>query len=65
MLFSLAMICSTVGSVERVLGAEQNTETTFETSNKWEVELTPYFWAAEIDDDATLRGRTGPVISKI
>ncbi len=23
--------------------------------------MTPYFWAAEIDGDATLRGRTGPV----
>lgn len=29
--------------------------------DKWIIEFTPYFWAAEIDGDATLRGRTGPV----
>jgi opacity protein-like surface antigen len=28
---------------------------------KWEVQFTPYFWAAELSGDATLRGRTGPV----
>jgi len=41
--------------------AEQNTENTLETSNKWNIEFTPYFWAAELKGDATLRGRTGPV----
>lgn len=30
-----------------------------EASDGWNVELTPYFWAAEIDGDVTLRGRTG------
>lgn len=30
------------------------------TSDIWNVELTPYFWVAEIDGDITLRGRTGP-----
>ncbi len=57
----VVFVISTVGSVEKVLGAEQNTENALNNSNKWEVELTPYFWAAEIDGDATLRGRTGPV----
>ena len=32
-----------------------------DNSNKWNIELTPYFWAAELKGDATLRGRTGPV----
>ena len=27
---------------------------------EWEVQFTPYFWAAELDGDVTLRGRTGP-----
>jgi len=27
----------------------------------WDITLTPYFWAAELSGDATLRGRTGPV----
>ncbi len=31
------------------------------SSNKWNIEFTPYFWAAELKGDATLRGRTGPV----
>lgn len=30
-------------------------------SENWEVQLTPYIWAAELDGDATLMGRTGPV----
>jgi len=30
-------------------------------TDKWNVEFTPYFWAAELKGDATLRGRTGPV----
>jgi opacity protein-like surface antigen len=29
------------------------------SADKWDVELTPYFWAAELKGDATLRGRTG------
>jgi opacity protein-like surface antigen len=29
-------------------------------SDKWNIQFTPYFWAAELDGDATLRGRTGP-----
>lgn len=33
----------------------------FGTADKWDIEFTPYFWAAELDGDATLRGRTGPV----
>ncbi|MHA2408437.1 MAG: hypothetical protein ACXACA_08720 [Candidatus Ranarchaeia archaeon] len=32
-----------------------------ENSNKWNIEFTPYFWAAELDGDVTLRGRTGSV----
>ncbi len=55
------LVISTVGSVEKVLGAEQNTENALKNSNQWNVEFTPYFWMAEIDGDATLRGRTGPV----
>ncbi len=31
------------------------------STDKWNIELTPYFWAAELKGDATLRGRTGPV----
>jgi hypothetical protein len=30
-------------------------------SGEWDVQFTPYFWAAELSGDATLRGRTGPV----
>jgi opacity protein-like surface antigen len=30
-------------------------------TDQWDVQVTPYFWVAEIDGDATLRGRTGPV----
>jgi len=30
------------------------------TPDKWNIEFTPYFWAAELKGDATLRGRTGP-----
>jgi opacity protein-like surface antigen len=30
-------------------------------SEEWEVQFTPYFWAADLDGDATLRGRTGSV----
>jgi hypothetical protein len=29
--------------------------------DQWDIQLTPYFWAAELKGDATLRGRTGPV----
>jgi opacity protein-like surface antigen len=29
--------------------------------DKWIIEFTPYFWAADLDGDATLRGRTGSV----
>ena len=29
--------------------------------DKWNIEFTPYFWAAELKGDATLRGRTGSV----
>jgi opacity protein-like surface antigen len=29
-------------------------------ADQWSVHFTPYFWIAEIDGDATLRGRTGP-----
>ena len=31
------------------------------SSEKWDFQLTPYFWAANVKGDATLRGRTGPV----
>ncbi len=31
------------------------------STDKWNIEFTPYFWAAELKGDATLRGRTGPV----
>jgi len=31
------------------------------STDKWNIELTPYFWAAELKGHATLRGRTGPV----
>jgi opacity protein-like surface antigen len=30
-------------------------------SKEWEVQFTPYFWVADLEGDATLRGRTGPV----
>jgi hypothetical protein len=30
-------------------------------TDKWNIEFTPYFWAAELKGDATLRGRTGSV----
>ncbi len=30
-------------------------------NDQWDMQFTPYFWAAELDGDATLRGRTGPV----
>jgi hypothetical protein len=57
----VVFIISTLISVQKVSGAEQNTENTLEVSNKWNIEFTPYFWAAELKGDATLRGRTGPV----
>jgi opacity protein-like surface antigen len=57
----VVFIISTFISVQKVLGAEQSTEDTLNNSNQWNMEFTPYFWAAEIDGDATLRGRTGPV----
>jgi hypothetical protein len=57
----LVVIIGTVGCVQRALSAEQDTENTLDVSNKWNIEFTPYFWAAELDGDATLRGRTGPV----
>ena len=31
------------------------------STDKWNIEFTPYFWAAELKGDATLRGRTGSV----
>lgn len=30
-------------------------------SEEWEVQFTPYFWVADLEGDATLRGRTGSV----
>ncbi|MHC4075195.1 MAG: hypothetical protein ACYSRZ_02105, partial [Planctomycetota bacterium] len=30
-------------------------------TDKLDIQFTPYFWAAELKGDATLRGRTGPV----
>ena len=54
-------IISTACSVQKVVGAEQNAENTLENSNKWNIDFTPYFWAAELKGDATLRGRTGSV----
>ena len=57
----VVLVISTVSSVEKVFGAEQNTENAVETSQNWNIAFTPYFWAAELDGDATLRGRTGPV----
>ncbi len=57
----VVLVISTTISFQEVLGAEQNTENALENSNQWNVELTPYFWAAELDGDATLRGRTGSV----
>jgi opacity protein-like surface antigen len=42
--------CSSVYSQDRISDPD-----------KWNVYLTPYFWAAELKGDATLRGRTGPV----
>lgn len=57
----VVLVISTTISFQEVLGAEQNTENTLKNSNQWNIEFTPYFWAAEIKGDATLRGRTGPV----
>jgi opacity protein-like surface antigen len=57
----VVFIISTFISVQKVLGAEQNTENALKNSNQWNIEFTPYFWAAELKGDATLRGRTGPV----
>ncbi len=57
----VVFIISIFVSVQKVLGAEQNAENTLGVSNKWNIELTPYFWVAELDGDATLRGRTGQV----
>lgn len=39
-----------------VFASEQNPE----IANVWNIEMTPYIWAAEIDGDITLQGRTGP-----
>jgi opacity protein-like surface antigen len=57
----VVFVISTVVSVQEVLGAEQKTENALKNSNKWNIEFTPYFWAAELKGDATLRGRTGSV----
>ncbi len=57
----MVLVISTVVSVQEVLAAEQNTENAIESSQNWNIEFTPYFWAAELKGDATLRGRTGPV----
>ena len=51
------IVLTTLGGT---LLAEQDTEVPIEASKNWTFELTPYFWAAELDGDATLRGRTGP-----
>ena len=48
--FAIGLICSLVYGQEEITG-----------NDKWQFEVTPYFWAAELKGDATLRGRTGPV----
>lgn len=60
-LLLVVLVISATISFQEVLGAEQNTENALNNSNQWNIEFTPYFWMAEIDGDATLRGRTGPV----
>lgn len=57
--FLALFVISVIGTVENVWSAEQETKDILENSKKWDVEFTPYFWAAEIEGDATLRGRTG------
>lgn len=49
-LISLALLCSLAQGQEGQVGSEE-----------WEVQFTPYFWVADLEGDATLRGRTGPV----
>lgn len=50
------LVIVTVFTCSSVYGQDENGGT-----DKWNIEFTPYFWAAELDGDATLRGRTGPV----
>lgn len=47
---SLAFFCSLARGQDNQVGGKE-----------WEVQFTPYFWAADLDGDATLRGRTGSV----
>jgi len=50
LMITLGLLCTAAYSQDESVGTD-----------KWDVEFTPYFWAAELDGDATLRGRTGPV----